>query len=87
MDIEQALRDAQAAAQSAFHDMLDAQAYAMPDHQLTKRYVAAERVVDSLLGYGHCTSLPPTAWRWSVPSLTGTSSASPQGLAASGRCG
>jgi hypothetical protein len=51
MDIEQALRDAQAAAQSAFHDMLDAQAYAMPDHQLTKRYVAAERVVDSLLGY------------------------------------
>src|SRR5688572_4838386 len=34
MDIEQALRDAQAAAQAAFHEMLDAQAYAMPDHQL-----------------------------------------------------
>lgn len=51
MDIEQALRAAQAAAQAAFHDMLEKQSYAMPDHPATKRYIAAERVVDSLLGY------------------------------------
>ena len=52
MDIDQALRDAQANAQARFHDMLDAGVHSLPDHPLTIAYEAAERYVDALLAVG-----------------------------------
>ena len=52
MDIDQALRDAQANAQGRFHEMLEAGVHSLPDHPLTIAYEAAERYVDALLAVG-----------------------------------
>ena len=43
------LARAHEAAQAAFHDMLTEGAFPDPDHPLTRAYVAAERLVDSIL--------------------------------------
>lgn len=45
------LREANAEAQALFHAMLDANAYGDPDAPETRRYVEAERHVDTILEY------------------------------------
>lgn len=49
MDIATRLFEAHAAAQAAFHRMLVDGVFSDPDDERTKAYVAAERLVDSIL--------------------------------------
>ena len=49
MDIPTRLFEAHTAAQHRFHEMLVAGCYSDPDDPRTKAYVAAERLVDSIL--------------------------------------
>lgn len=49
MDTATRLVRANDAAQAAFHDMLTEGVFPDPEHPLTRRYVAAERLVDSIL--------------------------------------
>lgn len=49
MDTATRLHEAHEAAQIAFRAMLNARAYSDPGHPLTRAYVAAERLVDSIL--------------------------------------